>query len=99
MHTGDLATMDVDGSVNIVGRIKDMIGRGGENIYMREIEEYLYTHPHIVDAHAPPAVAILSGQMGMRSRAAQPSPWGSSYRILELTPRGNGSSLPRRLDC
>ena len=45
MHTGDLATMDDDGYVNIVGRIKDMIIRGGENIYPREIEEFLYTPP------------------------------------------------------
>ena len=50
MHTGDLATMDDDGYVNIVGRIKDMIIRGGENIYPREIEEFLYTHPAIEDA-------------------------------------------------
>ena len=50
MHTGDLATMDSDGYVNIVGRIKDMIIRGGENVYPREIEEFLYTHPAIVDA-------------------------------------------------
>ena len=50
MHTGDLATMDVDGYVNIVGRIKDMVIRGGENVYPREIEEFLYTHPDIVDA-------------------------------------------------
>jgi fatty-acyl-CoA synthase len=49
MHTGDLATMDDDGYVNIVGRIKDMIIRGGENIYPREIEEFLYTHPAIAD--------------------------------------------------
>jgi fatty-acyl-CoA synthase len=49
MHTGDLATMDVDGYVNIVGRIKDMIIRGGENIYPREIEEFLYTHPDVSD--------------------------------------------------
>ncbi|MCA1825563.1 MAG: AMP-binding protein [Myxococcales bacterium] len=49
MHTGDLATMDVDGYVNIVGRIKDMIIRGGENIYPREIEEFLYTHPAVSD--------------------------------------------------
>jgi fatty-acyl-CoA synthase len=49
MHTGDLATMDDSGYVNIVGRIKDMIIRGGENVYPREIEEFLYTHPHIVD--------------------------------------------------
>jgi fatty-acyl-CoA synthase len=49
MHTGDLATMDDEGYLNIVGRIKDMIIRGGENIYPREVEEFLYTHPDIAD--------------------------------------------------
>ncbi len=49
MHTGDLATMDDEGYINIVGRIKDMIIRGGENIYPREIEEFLYTHPDVSD--------------------------------------------------
>jgi fatty-acyl-CoA synthase len=49
MHTGDLATMDDDGYIAIVGRIKDMIIRGGENIYPREIEDFLYTHPAISD--------------------------------------------------
>ena len=49
MHSGDLATMDVDGYLNIVGRIKDMVIRGGENIYPREIEEFLYAHPDIAD--------------------------------------------------
>jgi fatty-acyl-CoA synthase len=49
MHTGDLATMDAEGYVNIVGRIKDMIIRGGENVYPREIEEFLHGHPEIVD--------------------------------------------------
>jgi fatty-acyl-CoA synthase len=49
MHTGDLATMDQGGYLNIVGRIKDMIIRGGENIYPREVEEFLYTHPDIAD--------------------------------------------------
>ncbi len=49
MHTGDLATMDRDGYINIVGRSKDMIIRGGENIYPREIEEFLYTYPEIKD--------------------------------------------------
>ena len=49
MHTGDLATMDDDGYVRIVGRIKDMIIRGGENVYPREIEEFLYGHPAIAD--------------------------------------------------
>jgi fatty-acyl-CoA synthase len=49
MHTGDLGTMDEEGYVNIVGRIKDIIIRGGENISPREIEEYLYTHPDIAE--------------------------------------------------
>ncbi|WPB74684.1 AMP-binding protein [Archangium violaceum] len=50
MHTGDLATMDGDGYVKIVGRIKDMIIRGGENVYPREIEEFLHTHPAVSEA-------------------------------------------------
>ena len=50
MHTGDLATMDDEGYVKIVGRSKDMIIRGGENVYPREIEEFLYTHDAISDA-------------------------------------------------
>ncbi len=49
MHTGDLATMDSEGYVNIVGRIKDMVIRGGENIYPREVEEFLYRHPMVQD--------------------------------------------------
>ena len=49
MHTGDLATMDERGYVRIVGRIKDMIIRGGENVYPREVEEFLYSHPQIAD--------------------------------------------------
>ncbi|HEY3879946.1 MAG TPA: AMP-binding protein [Trebonia sp.] len=50
MHTGDLAVMDDDGYLSITGRIKDMVIRGGENIYPREVEEFLYTHPGILDA-------------------------------------------------
>ena len=49
MHTGDLATMDNEGYVNIVGRSKDMVIRGGENVYPREIEEFLYRHPKVQD--------------------------------------------------
>jgi fatty-acyl-CoA synthase len=49
MHTGDLATMDSDGYLNIVGRIKDLVIRGGENVYPREVEEFLYAHPDITD--------------------------------------------------
>ncbi|NKR79069.1 AMP-binding protein [Rhodococcus hoagii] len=50
MHTGDIGVMDSDGYVAITGRIKDMVIRGGENVYPREIEEFLYTHPDILDA-------------------------------------------------
>src|SRR5262249_39259009 len=50
MRTGDLATLDADGYANIVGRIKDMVIRGGENLYPREIEEFLFRHPKIQDA-------------------------------------------------
>ena len=49
MHTGDLAVMADDGYVNIVGRIKDMVIRGGENVYLREIEEFLFSHPDVED--------------------------------------------------
>jgi fatty-acyl-CoA synthase len=50
MHTGDLATMDAEGYVRIVGRIKDLIIRGGENVYPREVEEFLHTHPDVLEA-------------------------------------------------
>jgi fatty-acyl-CoA synthase len=50
MHTGDLAVMDSEGYLNIVGRIKDMVIRGGENVYPREVEEFLFTHPDVVEA-------------------------------------------------
>jgi len=61
MHTGDLATMDEDGYVNIVGRIKDMIIRGGENVYPREIEEFLHTHPGVSEAQV---IGIPSAKYG-----------------------------------
>jgi fatty-acyl-CoA synthase len=50
MHSGDLATLDADGYCNIVGRVKDMLIRGGENVFPREIEEYLYRHPKVLEA-------------------------------------------------
>ena len=50
MHSGDLATIDKEGYCRIVGRLKDMLIRGGENIYPREIEEFLFSHPHIQEA-------------------------------------------------
>lgn len=49
MHTGDLAVMDADGYLSITGRIKDMVIRGGENVYPREIEEFLHGHPDVLD--------------------------------------------------
>ncbi|MBK3381609.1 AMP-binding protein [Streptomyces sp. DEF147AK] len=61
MHTGDLAVLRRDGYVEIVGRIKDMIIRGGENIYPREIEEFLYTHPKIADVQV---VGVPDGKYG-----------------------------------
>ena len=61
MHTGDLATMDDDGYVNIVGRIKDMIIRGGENVYPREIEEFLYRHPDVSDVQV---IGVPSARYG-----------------------------------
>lgn len=61
MHTGDLATMDEEGYVNIVGRAKDMLIRGGENIYPREIEEFLYAHPSIRDVQV---IGVPDEQLG-----------------------------------
>ena len=61
MHTGDLASMDDDGYVSIVGRIKDMIIRGGENVYPREIEEFLYTHPDVADVQV---IGVPSARYG-----------------------------------
>ena len=61
MHSGDLAVMDDHGYVNIVGRIKDMIIRGGENVYPREIEEFLYSHPAVADAQV---IGVPSAKYG-----------------------------------
>jgi fatty-acyl-CoA synthase len=61
MHSGDLATLDEQGYVNIVGRIKDMIIRGGENIYPREIEEFLHTHPAVSEAQV---IGVPSAKYG-----------------------------------
>lgn len=61
LHTGDISTVDEDGYYKIVGRIKDMIIRGGENIYPKEIEEFLYTHPKISDVQV---IGVPSKQYG-----------------------------------
>ena len=73
MHTGDLATLDADGYCNIVGRIKDMVIRGGENIYPREIEEFLYRHPKIeaVQVVGVPDVEIRRGAMRLGQAQAR----------------------------
>ena len=62
MHTGDLATMDDEGFVNIVGRIKDMIIRGGENVYPREVEEFLHTHPAVSEAQVIGVPSVKYGE-------------------------------------
>ena len=87
MHTGDLAPMRDDGYVNIVGRIKDMVIRGGENIYPREIEEFLYRHPKIQDVQV---IGVPDCQYGeelcawvdMRERRASPGRRGGP-RLLQ----------------
>jgi fatty-acyl-CoA synthase len=61
MHTGDLATMDADGYINITGRLKDMVIRGGENIAPREIEEFLHTHP---DVHDVQVIGVPDARLG-----------------------------------
>ncbi len=65
LHTGDLATMDENGYCKITGRVKDMIIRGGENIYPREIEEFLYTHPKILDVQVVGVPDVKYGEEAM----------------------------------
>ena len=85
MHTGDLATLDDEGYCNIVGRIKDMVIRGGENIYPREIEEFLYTHPKIADVQVFGVPDAKYGEQlcaWVRLREGDGSPSRRSGRIL-----------------
>ena len=82
MHSGDLASMDADGYVSIVGRIKDMIIRGGENVYPREIEEFLYTHPDVADAQV---IGVPSTRYGEEVMAwVKPKP-GTAIDADQLT--------------
>jgi fatty-acyl-CoA synthase len=83
MHTGDLATIDAEGYVNIVGRIKDMIIRGGENVYPREVEEFLYSHPDVVDVQV---IGVPSARYGEEVMA-----W--------LRPRPGAALTPDALDA
>jgi fatty-acyl-CoA synthase len=78
MHSGDLATMDEDGYFHIVGRIKDMIIRGGENVSPREIEEYLLTHPGVSEAQV---IAVPSRKYGEEIMA-----WVKPKPGVALTP-------------
>jgi fatty-acyl-CoA synthase len=82
MHTGDLGTMDAEGYVNIVGRIKDMIVRGGEKIYPRELEEFLHTHPAIAEAQV---VGVPSARYGEEVMAWVRPKTGASLTSEELT--------------
>lgn len=83
IHTGDIGVMDQDGYVQITGRIKDMVIRGGENIYPREVEEFLYTHPDIVDAQV---VGVPDEKFGeelmawIRIKAGAQAPTAESLR-------------------
>jgi fatty-acyl-CoA synthase len=81
MHTGDLATADEEGYVNIVGRIKDMIIRGGENIYPREVEEFLYAHPAVLDVQV---IGVPSERYGEEVMAWVKLRAGTSATEVEL---------------
>jgi fatty-acyl-CoA synthase len=81
MHTGDLSTMDEAGYLNIVGRIKDLVIRGGENVYPREIEEFLYGHPNIVDVQV---IGVPDERFGEELMAWVKLRDGASLTVEEL---------------
>ncbi len=81
MHTGDLAEMDTEGYVNIVGRSKDMIIRGGENVYPREVEEFLYGHPRIRDVQV---IGVPDAKYGEEVMAWIQTEDGASLSVEEL---------------
>ena len=84
MHTGDLATMDAEGYLNIVGRIKDMIIRGGENVYPREIEEFLYTHPKVSDVQVIGVPDVKYGEEIMAWVKAKPGEQITAEELKEF---------------
>ena len=84
MHTGDLAVMDDDGYVQIVGRIKDMIIRGGENVYPREIEEFLYTHPAVIDVQV---IGVPDRALRRRDHGVDPGDRRRVAHQLRMSPR------------
>ena len=81
LHSGDLAVMDDAGYVKIVGRLKDMIIRGGENVYPREVEEYLFTHPDVVDAQV---IGVPDERFGEQIMAWVQKREGSDLSELDL---------------
>jgi fatty-acyl-CoA synthase len=91
MHTGDLATMDDEGYLNIVGRSKDMVIRGGENVYPREIEEFLYTPRGIADVQV---VGVPDERYGEELCAwviARPAPTLDEDARARVLPRAPGA--------
>jgi fatty-acyl-CoA synthase len=84
MHTGDLAVMDADGYLNIVGRSKDMVIRGGENVYPREIEEYLFTHPAVADAQVLGVPDATYGEQVLAVIRLQPGATATEDEIREF---------------
>jgi fatty-acyl-CoA synthase len=93
MHTGDLATMDAEGYVNIVGRIKDMVIRGGENIYPREIEEFLYRHPKVQD------VQVVGVPDSAMARSCAPGSSSSPVKAGEDEVRTSARARSRTTRC
>ena len=100
LHTGDLAIMDEDGYVRITGRAKDMIIRGGENVYPREIEEFLYTHPEISDVQVYGVPDEKYGEKvaaAVQLRQGSEAHRGGSQRLLPREHRPLQGSRVRRL--
>jgi fatty-acyl-CoA synthase len=89
MHTGDLATMDGDGYLNIVGRSKDMVIRGGENIYPREVEEFLHTHPDVLEAAV---IGVPDDRYGEELMAWVRLREGASLSEDDVAPTARGGS-------
>jgi fatty-acyl-CoA synthase len=96
MHTGDLATADDEGYVNIVGRIKDMIIRGGENVYPREVEEFLYTHPGVLDVQV---IGVPSEKYGEEVMAWVKLRDGASVTGEELAAFCRGRIATFKIPC
>ncbi len=96
MHTGDLAVMDDEGYVNIIGRIKDMIIRGGENIYPREIEEYLYTHPDVVEVQV---IGVPDARYGEEVMAWVQLQHGSGATAEDIKDFCRGSIAHYKVPC